>query len=168
MTGDPRGKSHYSNISSPREEMQWWGLQAAPSAGISAGKKLWESSVAKAANMHSREVFWGSPALLFPVVWGDPHPLRRSFLELSCSGPENRMTQVKCFLCFSMWPSPIFELSRVSFCFFITVQNFLWDILFVYLLFCGFWGAERVCKTPRPSSCRLSLLLPHIFLKLCF
>lgn len=101
-----------------------------------------------------------------PQQWGllgfscSPFPhgmkfLRGSFLELSCSWPGDRVTQVKCFLCFSMWPSSIFELSSF-FSFFLVVQNFLWAILVVYLLFCWFWWGENVGNS-WPSILQMSL-----------
>lgn len=164
VTTVPGGRSHHSNISRPREEMQWWDLQGAPSAGISNSEVHGSSQYQR---MQTSTVVTLAGVLLLSFSPWDEIPLRGPLLELSCFWPGDRLTHVKCFLCFfyvailNIWAQQNF------FSFFIVVQKFLWAILVVYLLFCCFWWRESV-RSSYPSILQMSLPLPHIFSKLCF
>lgn len=62
----PGGRFQHSDSFSPREDMQWQALQAAPSAefGISETAGL---LVSKTADVHEGdEDFWGPPVFLVP------------------------------------------------------------------------------------------------------
>lgn len=63
--------------------------------------------VVKSANIHSGEALLGSTALLFQVEWNHSEGSLSLSVKLLWTG--DGVIQVKCFLCFIMWPSLVFS-----------------------------------------------------------